>query len=153
MHKRKLDVKFFAFDEFLAFIGGNLSLVLGVVGIFFYPFSQLEFILNNSTYKDEMLMVIGQAKEGKKSQSISKFKASLELQKKFFANYWTLYFSNFLPSSCFREKSREIINEYQAEEDEIKSLSSLYDIHLRLEQIDNFHDLDGSAYEDALKRF
>ena len=39
MHMKKIDVKYYALDEILAFIGGNLSLIISIVGIFFLPFS------------------------------------------------------------------------------------------------------------------
>ena len=60
----------------------------------------------------------------------------MELRKRFLHYYWTIYFSNFIPHCFFRKESYEVIEEFEAESDEIMNLSSLVEIHKRLEKIE-----------------
>jgi len=52
------------------------------------------------------------------------------------SNYWTIYFSNFFPLICFLSKNQKVIDEFNDESEEIHGLSSLVEIHKRLEKIE-----------------
>ena len=33
--------------------------------------------------------------------------------------YWTIYIANFIPTCCFRKESKEVIEEFETESEEI----------------------------------
>ena len=47
--KRDIKIKYYAFDEFFGFLGGNLSLFLSIVGWFWTPYSFVDYFSNNSS--------------------------------------------------------------------------------------------------------
>ena len=66
-------IKYYAFDELLGFLGGNLSLIILLAGYFITPYSLINFVVDNSSKKEEIEMHIGQAMEGITSESLEKF--------------------------------------------------------------------------------
>ena len=52
--KRFVNMKFFALDNILGFIGGLLNLFVKWAGILMLPFGVIEFTVNNSTKLEEI---------------------------------------------------------------------------------------------------
>ena len=77
--KRKVEIKYYALDEVLGLVGGNLSLLLALTSYFVGPYSLVEFIVENSSKKEEIEMQIGQAVKGPESETISKYEDALNL--------------------------------------------------------------------------
>jgi len=48
-YKRRVDIKYYAFDEILEFIGGNFAGVMVALAIFLHPYSKTKFVINNSS--------------------------------------------------------------------------------------------------------
>ena len=64
------------------------------------------------------------------------YKGAIDLREKFFNHYNMIYLSNFLPNCFFSARMREVVDEYHEESEEILGLSSLVEIHKRLEKIE-----------------
>ena len=58
-YKRKVDIKYYAFDEILQFIGGIFSSLMFFLSFIHSPYSKVKFIINNSSKKEEISMQIG----------------------------------------------------------------------------------------------
>ena len=71
--KRKVEISYYAFDEVLGLVGGNLSLLLALISYIVSPYSLVSFIVENSSKKEEIQMQIGQAVKGPHSVKIDKF--------------------------------------------------------------------------------
>ena len=55
LHDKKIiEIKYYAADEILGFIGGFFGLVLSVAGVIMAPFALIEFTVNNSSKKEEI---------------------------------------------------------------------------------------------------
>jgi len=52
--KRSIYIKYYAFDEIFGLIGGHLELTTMIIGIFIFPYSELVFVADNSSKKEEM---------------------------------------------------------------------------------------------------
>ena len=61
VNKRILNVKYYALDEILGFIGGNLSIVITIAAVFMNPFSLIDFVIDNSSKKEEIKLQINQS--------------------------------------------------------------------------------------------
>ena len=52
--KRKVEIKYYAFDEILGLIGGTLSIFLACANYFILPYSENRFIIEKSAKKEEI---------------------------------------------------------------------------------------------------
>ena len=73
-NKRRIEIKYYAMDEILGFIGGFFAIIMQVSGFLVLPFALIEFVVNNSSKKEEVELLIGQAKDDKtKEEKLESF--------------------------------------------------------------------------------
>ena len=112
-NRRTVEIKYYAYDEILAFIGGNFELALRFAGLFMLPFGLIEFVINNSSKLEEIELQIGQARGNLTEEKIGAFQGAIDLRKDFLDHYWFIYLSNFIPNfclrKCFKKEKREIV--------------------------------------------
>jgi len=53
---RKVEIKYYALDEIMGFVGGNMGIVILVCEIFLLPYSLNKFVINKSSKKEEIQM-------------------------------------------------------------------------------------------------
>jgi len=53
---RKVEIKYYALDEIMGFVGGNMAIVILVLEYFLLPYSLNKFVINNSSKKEEIQM-------------------------------------------------------------------------------------------------
>ena len=53
-NKKIVEIKYYAADEILGFIGGFFDIVMRITGVLMSPFALIEFTVNNSTKKEEI---------------------------------------------------------------------------------------------------
>ena len=81
--KRYVTMKYYALDEIMEFIGGNMGLFISLVGILVVPFGEMEFVIDNSSKKEEIELHMGQSIEQRREEAIKKYKDALDDRKKF----------------------------------------------------------------------
>jgi len=51
---REIQIKYFALDELLGLLGGFFAIIVSVTSIIMSPISLIEFVINNSSKKEEI---------------------------------------------------------------------------------------------------
>jgi len=58
-NKKKVEIKYYALDEILGFIGGFFAMIMQASGFIMLPFALIEFVVHNSSKKEEIELQIG----------------------------------------------------------------------------------------------
>jgi len=53
---KRVEIKYYALDEILGFVGGNMNIVMCIVRMFMIPYSLNKFVVTNSSKKEEIEM-------------------------------------------------------------------------------------------------